>query len=158
MFWKTPASWLNDSSTRNELSRISHLRDGSRSWARHGIAHSSAARIAATRTRMSARIDFYQQLRRRPRADRDLPILAAQQYRVRGVVSRFDFNGLARLEVVALDEAEERRILVGDAGDFQRRRHRAGEQVVEMSRRDLAVGIRDRIAVRIVRRTPQHLV
>src|SRR5262245_36557773 len=165
MFWKTPRSWLNDSSTMNELSRISHSRDGSGFCARAGAAASSAASATSAirnhdgtkrhedheeqfvqtglralrassclrgSVRMSARIDFDQQLGGGAGADRDLPILAPQHHRVGGGVARLDLHRLARLEIVALDEAQERRILIRDPRDPQRRADRAGQQVLEM--------------------------
>src|SRR5256885_17096217 len=147
MFWKTPRSWLNASSTRNELSTISHLRDGSGVCARDAaVVASSAASVArTTRSCMSARIDLDQQLRRGTRADRDLPILAAQHHRIGGVVARLDFDRFTRLETIALDEAEKRRILIRDARDPERRAERTGQQVLEMTRGDFAVRTRNRI-------------
>jgi hypothetical protein len=47
-------------------------------------------------------------------------------------VAALDLDRLTRLEIVALDEAQERRILIGDAGDAQRRAELARQQVVEV--------------------------
>ena len=49
---------------------------------------------------------------------------AAQHHRVGRSVARFDLDRLPGLQVVALDEAQKRRILIGDARDLQRRAER----------------------------------
>src|SRR4030095_5868542 len=69
----------------------------------------------------SCPIGLDEELRRRPGADRDrTPVLASQLHRVCGLISKFDLDGLAWLEIVLFGEAEERGILVGDPRDFER--------------------------------------
>ena len=66
------------------------------------------------------------QLARGASADRHPLIVAALQLdAVRHFIPRFHFNRLSRLQVMALDEAQERRVLIGDARDDHRRVHRA---------------------------------
>ena len=101
MFWTTPASWLKASSTRNELSVISHFArgirrrcalglnaarrsEGSPPWRRE-TAECRADRIPS----LQDRADLDEQLRRGARADRDAArVLAAQHHRVGGGVAR----------------------------------------------------------------------
>ena len=100
-----------------------------------------------------------QQLRRGARADRHaLIVRALQAHAVRHFVARLDLDRLARLEVMALDEAQERRVLIGDARHRDRRVERAGQQRLERAMRELAVGGRNRIAVRIELGPAEHLV
>src|SRR5438067_6198596 len=140
MFWTTPASWLNDSSTRKELSRISHLFDCARASTAATDTH--AVTIAMRRRCTSASIELHEQLRGRARADRNPSIPSAQLHRVGCGVARLDFDRLARLEVVVLDEAQERGILIGDPRHFQRSGERTGEQRVERACRDRSFRIR----------------
>jgi len=60
--------------------------------------------------------------------------------------------------VVLLDEAQERRFLIGDARHRQALAQRAGEQRVELVARHVTVGLRDGIAMRVRFGPPQHLV
>src|SRR5437868_8985205 len=61
-----------------------------------------------------------EELRCGPGADRQrFKIRAAQTHGISHRVARLDFDSLSRLEVIALDESEERRILIGDARHLQ---------------------------------------
>ena len=65
--------------------------------------------------------DLHQQLRRRARPNRDaLIVLAADNHAVGCRVARLDLNGLARFEMVVLDEAQELLVLI----DHSRHGHR----------------------------------
>ena len=108
---------------------------------------------------MSGSGRFDQQLRCGARADRDdAVIFALQLHRVGCGVARFHFHRLARLQIVALDEAQERRILIGDPRHGQRLSDRARQQRVELARGDRAFRVGNRIAVRVVRRVAEHIV
>ena len=87
----------------------------------------------STRRCASSSIDLDEELRRRARADGDAAILLSHEHRIGRGVARFDLDALTRLQIVALDEPQERRILIGDPRHPQRRADRAGEQAVEVA-------------------------
>src|SRR2546423_9083436 len=87
MFCTMFRSWLKASSTRNELSVISHLPDGSDGGvAGAGCAAAELAHISSVPSRMvtknnrgrSAMIDLNEQFRCCPRTDRQLVVVSAQ--------------------------------------------------------------------------------
>src|SRR5207248_378998 len=88
-----------------------------------GMRESAARRrttILTTARRMRSR-SLNEQLRGRARSDCDRAIvLAAQPHRIGGGVARLDLDRLARLQIVAFDEAEERGILIRDTRHSQR--------------------------------------
>ena len=103
--------------------------------------------------------DLDQQLRRRPRADRDaLIVLSADADAVGGGVARLDFDRLSRLEMVLLDEAQELLVLIDDARDGDSRLERARQQRLRVLRLHVPFGVRDRIAVRIGLGPAEHFV
>ena len=87
-----------------------------------------------------------------------LVVLPAKPHGIGGSVPRFDFDGLAWFQLVVLHETQKRRILIGDAGDAQRRANGAGEERVELAAGNRPIGIGDRIAVRVVRGMTEHFV
>src|SRR5690606_13742860 len=92
-------------------------------------------------------------------ADGDLAIvLRSQPHAVGRFVPLLDFDDAARFEVVTFDEAKEGRVLVGDAAHFDARLQRTGEKRVVLAPVHEALGVRNRIAVRIDLRTTEHLV
>src|SRR5438094_9333681 len=102
MFWTTPASWLNDSSTRNELSRISHFRERSGDCAAARAATvSRMSAVNALSSRMSAAVQLDEQLRCRARADRDAPIALLQPHLAGHGVARPDLDRRAQPQSVA---------------------------------------------------------
>ena len=69
-----------------------------------------AAGVSAIALSGRSLLDFDEQLRRRAHADRDpLIVFALQPHAVRHFIARFDFDRLPGLELVALDEPQERR-------------------------------------------------
>ncbi len=82
----------------------------------------------------------------------------SQPHAVGRVVAILDLDDLSGLEVVPLDEAQELGILIADALDRHRGVKRAGEERVVARPADRAVRVRNRIAVRIDRRPPEHFV
>ena len=63
---------------------------------------------------------LHQHLRRGARADRELAVVSAQPDAVGGGVALLDLDDLSRLEIVALDEAQELAVLIADAPDRDR--------------------------------------
>ena len=100
-----------------------------------------------------------EQLRRGARADRHARVVAAfEAHAVRHFVARLDLDGLTGLEVMALEEPQEGRILIGDARHGDARVQRAGQQRIERPLRKLALGGRNGIAVGIHFGMSQHVV
>src|SRR5262245_35466160 len=94
--------------------------------ARGGRTHKSRRRGETTIVDSSPRVHFDEKLGRRPRADRDRgAVLAAEFHGIGYRVTRLDFDRLTGLEVVLLNEAQKRRILIRDARDLERCPHRA---------------------------------
>ena len=83
---------------------------------------------------------------------------AAQPHAVGGGVALLDLDDRARLQVAPLDEAQELRILIGDAADRDPLPQRTAQKRIERPPLDDAFRVRDRIAVRIDRRAAEHLV
>ena len=113
-------SWLKASSTRNELSVISK----GASFRSARLAARAGCAIADSREpqeRDDDRHRLHEHLRRGARADGDArDRFAAQPHAVGGGVALLDLDDRARLQVVPLDEAQELRILIGDAADRDR--------------------------------------
>ena len=86
------------------------------------------------------------------------PFGAAKPHAVGGVVACFDAHDLSRLELVALDEAQELAVLVADAAHDHGLAERAGEQRVVLRLDERAFGSGNRIAVRIRGGPAEHLV
>ena len=84
--------------------------------------------------------------------------MAAQPDAVGRFVAGFDANRLPRLEVVALDEAQEGLVLIDDAGDGHGSVERAGKQALDVLRPERAFRIGNRVAMRIRGRASQHFV
>ena len=70
----------------------------------------------------------------------------------------FDLDRFAGFEAVAFDETQKVRVLIRDPRDAQGRGQRAGQQALEVSRRDGAFGARDRVTMGISGGPPEHLV
>src|SRR2546427_835777 len=106
-----------------------------------GLKRSGRGHAACPAAGTSGAFALNQQLRCRARADRDrAAIFPAQPHRIGGGVALLDLDRLARLEIVVLDEAEERRILIGDARHPERLADRAREEGFQGARCDGAVG------------------
>jgi hypothetical protein len=100
---------------------------------------------------------LHEQLRCGAGADGDQRVVfAAHAHAVGGGVALLDLNRGARLEVMAIDEAQERAVLIHDARHPHRRADRARHESLRLLRLHLPVGVGDRVAVRIDLWTPQH--
>lgn len=85
-------------------------------------------------------------------------MLAAQLDGVRCRITRFDFDGFARFEVILLDEPEKCRILIRDSGHPEGRSQRTCKKALQPVGVNRALGSRDGVSVRVVRRAAQHFV
>lgn len=100
---------------------------------------------------------FHEQLGSRAGTDGQRPgVLSTHRHAVGTLVARLHANLLSRLQLVAVEKAQESGVLVGHAPHHQRHVERTGQQRVQLAVRDGAMGIRNRIAVRIHARPAQH--
>ncbi len=105
------------------------------------------------------RDDLDEQLRRGARADRELvAAFALHPHAVGRLVARLDPELLSGLEAARFQEPQERRVLIGHPRDGQRHADRTRQQVLHLAVGDDALGIRDRVAVRVHFRVAEHLV